>query len=189
MRDWQPHGDSNCDMDNNSTIRNGYAYPGDSQPHADGIQYACANVHVHINGNCDSYPFEYSNGNFHSNNGSAILRSEIYARNMYFPRAMKKPYWLIVPFVFVCLAVLVTAAYPPILGNSFVLASEERHMMVNCANPDGVVVKETGRVIAEGETFEVIGYEIIEEDGSTYWRVEDGVINADFVCEFQEDGP
>ena len=55
--------------------------------------------------------------------------------------------------------------------------------MWNCANPEGIVVIETGRVIPEGETFEVIGNEIINADGSSYWQVEDGTVNADFICE------
>jgi len=96
---------------------------------------------------------------------------------------MKKPYWILILFVFVCAALLVAGAYPPLLGNRYVLASEERRLMINCANPEGITVEETGRVIAPGETFIVIGYEIIEEDGSTYWRVEDGRVSADYVCE------
>ena len=59
---------------------------------------------------------------------------------------------------------------------------EARHMMTNCANPEGVRVIETGRVIDYGYSFVVYGNEIVNEYG-TFWRVEDGTISADYICE------
>ena len=85
---------------------------------------------------------------------------QIYARDLHL-YSIKKPFWIILVFAILCIALLVTAAYSLILGDRYVPASEEHHMMINCANPEGIVVEETGRVIAQGETFEVIGYEII----------------------------
>jgi len=56
-------------------------------------------------------------------------------------------------------------------------AQGEFTWMWNCANPEGITVIETGRVIPQGERFEV--YDIGEE----FLKVIDGTINADYVCE------
>ena len=59
-----------------------------------------------------------------------------------------------------------------------VSANGEVTWMWNCANPEGVVVIETGRIIPEGENFETFGY--LNEDTLI---VVDGTISADYVCE------
>ena len=60
--------------------------------------------------------------------------------------------------------------------------AEKSRLMTNCANPDGVKVIETGRVIEYGYSFLVYGDEIVTEDG-TFWKVYDGTISADYICE------
>ena len=54
-------------------------------------------------------------------------------------------------------------------------------LMWNCANPEGITVIETGRVIPQGEQFEVFGMD------ENYLKVKDGTVNADYVCEVVDD--
>jgi len=61
-------------------------------------------------------------------------------------------------------------------------AQKETTWMWNCANPEGIIVTETGRIIPEGENFETFGY--LNEDALI---VIDGTVNADYVCEVVDD--
>jgi putative nucleotidyltransferase with HDIG domain len=90
----------------------------------------------------------------------------------------------------IILIALAITVYPPILGDRYVLEKQDAviHVMYNCANPEGIVVDGSGRVIAYGEKFEVYGSEtVIEETGYSFWQVIDGTVNADYICEYKDE--
>jgi hypothetical protein len=64
-------------------------------------------------------------------------------------------------------------------------AMQTTSQMYNCGNPEGLEVIETGRMIGPNETFEMIGNEIVDEDGLSTVRVFDGTIRKSdlFICE------
>ena len=88
--------------------------------------------------------------------------------------------------------IIVVASFVYSLYNVIVYSTPSVHamqtatQMYNCGNPEGLEVIETGRIIGLGETFEMIGNEVIDEDGLSTIRVFDGAIqNYDlFICEF-----
>ena len=93
---------------------------------------------------------------------------------------------LIAVAIFVWLLLLAIAIYPPLMGDRFILGEDVvRHNMVNCGNPDGLIVIETGRVIEIGEEFEMLGEEIVDDDGMSEIRVYDGTVRREdmFICE------
>jgi hypothetical protein len=82
------------------------------------------------------------------------------------------------------LIILITAFFYSIF-NIVSAQQETRTLMGNCGNPDGLVVQETGRVIAEDQVFEMIGEESVDEDGVSTIHVFDGTIRRQdlFICE------
>jgi hypothetical protein len=64
-------------------------------------------------------------------------------------------------------------------------AMQTTTQMYNCGNPEGLEVIETGRIIGLNETFEMIGNEVVDEDGLSTIRVFDGTIQKYdlFICE------
>lgn len=65
------------------------------------------------------------------------------------------------------------------------------HVVWNCGQPDGLVVRETSRLIALDEIFEQIGDEVVDENGYSHIAVFDGTIweidnNGLYVCDRRE---
>jgi hypothetical protein len=83
---------------------------------------------------------------------------------------------------------LITAFFYSIF-NVVSALQETRTLMVNCGNPEGLTVHPSGRVIEQGETFTVIGYETVDEAGISSVTVYDGTISGEelFICEVKDE--